>query len=231
MAFVAFAMQQTDALVAVSGMLRKRTLLNLDASPVVVTTIGTLETVPASSDAVASGFNSPPEPSFDVSDLAGVSAPLGLFDPLGFSAGAGEGRVRFFREVELKHGRVAMLAAVGFLVGENFHPLFGGDIDVPSYIAFQETPLQPAWPVVVLLIAIAEIFSCFSFQSPFGGELWTIRADHEPGNLGFDPLNLKPSSAAELKLMQTKELNNGRTAMIAIAGMVAQELATGQKLL
>ena len=27
--------------------------------------------------------------------------------------------------------------------------------------------------------------------------------------------------------MQTKELNNGRVAMIAIAGMVAQELATG----
>ena len=30
--------------------------------------------------------------------------------------------------------------------------------------------------------------------------------------------------------MQTKELNNGRVAMIAIAGMVAQELATGAKL-
>ena len=35
-----------------------------------------------------------------------------------------------------------MLASLGFLVGENFHPLFGGDIDVPSYIAFQATPLQ-----------------------------------------------------------------------------------------
>jgi hypothetical protein len=30
--------------------------------------------------------------------------------------------------------------------------------------------------------------------------------------------------------MQTKELNNGRVAMIAVAGMVAQELATGAKL-
>ena len=53
--------------------------------------------------------------------------------------------VRFLREVELKHCRVAMLAALGFLVGENFHPLFGGAIDVPSYIAFQETPLQTFW--------------------------------------------------------------------------------------
>jgi len=30
--------------------------------------------------------------------------------------------------------------------------------------------------------------------------------------------------------MQSKELNNGRLAMIAAAGMIAQELANGQKL-
>ena len=41
---------------------------------------------------------------------------------------------------------------------------------------------------------------------------------------------LKPENAAELKEMQTKELNNGRLAMLAIAGMVAQEAATGGKL-
>ena len=31
-------------------------------------------------------------------------------------------------------------------------------------------------------------------------------------------------------LAQTKEINNGRLAMIAIAGMVGQELSTGSKL-
>lgn len=88
---------------------------------------------------------------------------------------------RFYREVEIKHGRVSMLAAVGFVVQEVFHPLFGGDIDVPSIIAFQETPLQLFWPLVVLFIAVPEIFSVFSFQSPFGGEPWAIRLDHNPG--------------------------------------------------
>ena len=39
-------------------------------------------------------------------------------------------QVKFYREVELKHGRVAMLASLGFLVGEQFHPLFGGQINV-----------------------------------------------------------------------------------------------------
>jgi hypothetical protein len=118
-------------------------------------------------------------------------------------------------------------------VGEQIHPLFGGTIDVPSYIAFQETPLQTFWGAVVLAIAVPEVFSVFSFRTPFkgdGGEKWAIRSDFESGDLGFDPLSLKPTDPAELKEMQTKELNNGRLAMIAAAGMIAQELATGNKL-
>jgi len=162
--------------------------------------------------------------------LPGIAGPLGFFDPLGFTKDKSEGKVRFLREVEVKHARVAMLASLGFFVAEKFHPLFGGKVDVPSYIAFQETPLQTFWPAVVLLISVAEVFSVFSFDTPFGGEPWAISKDHEAGDFGFDPMGLKPTNAAELKEMQTKELNNGRLAMIAIAGMVGQELATGLKL-
>merc|ERR1712087_288153 len=81
------------------------------------------------------------------------------------------------------------------------------------------------WPAVMLAISVLEVFSVFSFNSPFGGEPWSIRSDYESGDLGFDPLGLKPPSAAEYKEMATKELNNGRLAMFAIAGMVGQELA------
>merc|ERR1712193_261930 len=120
----------------------------------------------------------------------------------------------------------------------NFHPLFGGDIDVPAYLAFQQTPLQTFWPAVVFAIAIPEIFSVFSFKTPAlfaekgkeGGMPWEIRSDFTSGDLGFDPLGLKPTDPAELKEMQTKELQNGRLGMIAAAGMIVQELATGQKL-
>merc|ERR1712025_1519160 len=162
--------------------------------------------------------------------LAGISAPLGFFDPLGFSTTVTGGKMLFYREVELKHGRVAMLASLGILVGEQYHPLFGGDIDVPSYMAFQETPLQNFWPAVVAAIAIPEIFSVFQFQDPSKGETWAMKEDHLPGDLGFDPLALKPTDPNKFKDMQSKELNNGRLAMIAAAGMVAQEIATGQKL-
>jgi len=163
--------------------------------------------------------------------MAGVTGPLDFFDPLGFCTDCSEGKLCFYREVELKHGRVAMLASLGFIVGENFHPLFGGNIDVPSYLAFQQTPLQTFWPAVVAAIAIPEVFSVFSFNSPLGGEPWSVRSDRVSGDIGFDPLGLKPEDPKELKEMQTKELNNGRLAMIGAAGMIAQEFVSGTKLL
>jgi len=187
-------------------------------------------------EAVAVEETPPPfQPEAFAKTLPGITAPLGFFDPLGFCANdaenpATEGKIRFYREVEVKHCRVAMLAALGYPLAEVFHPLFGGNIDTPSFTAFQQTPLQTFWPAVVFLIAIPEVFSVFTFQNPVGAQPWTIRTDHSPGDLGWDPLGLKPTNPAELAEMQTKELNNGRLAMIAIAGMIVQEGVTGGKL-
>merc|ERR1712078_10651 len=97
---------------------------------------------------------------------ANVAAKRGAFDPTEVAKTlpgitekpATEGKIRFYREVELKHCRVGMLAAVGFLLGENFHPLWGGNIDTPSYLAFQQTPLQTFWPAVLFVIASIEVF-------------------------------------------------------------------------
>ena len=43
-----------------------------------------------------------------------------------------------YREAEVTHGRVAMLAVLGFLVSESFHPFFGGEIDGPAIYALGE---------------------------------------------------------------------------------------------
>jgi len=55
------------------------------------------------------------------------------------------------------------------------------------------------------------------------------KKDRLPGELGFDPLGLKPKDPAELKTIQTKEINNGRLAMLAVVGILMQELVTQQK--
>jgi Chlorophyll A-B binding protein len=47
--------------------------------------------------------------------------------------------------------------------------------------------------------------------------------------LGFDPLGFKPADAASFNQLATKELNNGRLAMIAAAGFLAQELVSGKE--
>lgn len=163
--------------------------------------------------------------------VPGMNAPLGFFDPLKLSSQVSEQRFKFYQEAEIKHGRVAMLASLGFPIAEQYHPLWGGKIDVPSYIAFQASPLQIFWFDVILFISIFEIFSVFTFNNPFEGfEPWTMKNSHSPGDLNFDPLNLKPTNDEELFKMQTKEINNGRVAMGAIAIMVIQELVTKQKL-
>ena len=103
---------------------------------------------------------------------------MSLFSRSSASRACASSWSRFLFECELKHGRVAMLAAFGFPVAEHFHPLFGGNIDVPSYVAYQQTPLQTFWPVVLLYVGIVEIFSVFTFENPFGkGGFWTLKDD------------------------------------------------------
>lgn len=58
----------------------------------------------------------------------------------------------------------------------------------------------------------------------------TLKEDYFPGDIGFDPLNLKPSDPQEFAEMSTKELQNGRLAMLGFAGMVAQELVNGKEI-
>merc|ERR1719316_2522771 len=88
---------------------------------------------------------------------AGIFEPLGFFDPLGISTNKAPGKLLFFREAELKHGRVCMLASLGFVVQESFHPLFGGDVDIPSIQAFAQEEIALFWPAAAVALAVPEI--------------------------------------------------------------------------
>merc|ERR1719282_882971 len=64
--------------------------------------------------------------------LPGAVAPLGDFDPLGFTKDLSVQEIRRYREAEVTHGRVAMLATLGYLVAEPFHPFFNGLVTGPA---------------------------------------------------------------------------------------------------
>jgi hypothetical protein len=54
---------------------------------------------------------------------------------------------------------------------------------------------------------------------------------YHPGDLGFDPFGLKPDDAEEVFTMQTKELQNGRVAILVAAGFLAQELVNRKEII
>jgi len=132
-----------------------------------------------------------------------------------------------------------MLAAVGFIVGENIEdfPLFGGIVSGPAITQFQQLP-RGFWEALVLAIGIAESYRvAVGWANPTGTGFNQLKSEEEytMGELNFDPLGYlageeakasSPEEFAETLLsLKNKELNNGRLAMIAIAGFVAQEFA------
>jgi light-harvesting complex I chlorophyll a/b binding protein 1 len=173
--------------------------------------------------------------------LPGISAPFDqpFFDPLNLSKGAKIRDVRRWRESEIVHGRVAMLAALGFIVGEQLEdfPAFlnaDGHITGPAIYQFQQVEARGAvfWEPLLLAIGLAESYRvALGWATPTGTGFNSLKDDYEMGNLGFDPLGLGPKDdPVAWKEMQTKELNNGRLAMIAIAAFTVEELISHQEI-
>jgi len=155
---------------------------------------------------------------FSPEDMAGVSAPLGFWDPAGFAKD--EESVAQYRRAEIKHGRVCMSSSLGMLVADKFHPIFDnwneGEFVSSMQSHFSETAVKNFWPAFWIMTA--------------GHELATTFADYdgkEEFDYGFDPLNLTPDDPEKALEYKTMELNHGRWAMFCAAGIIAQELVTG----
>eukprot|EP00180_Rhodochaete_pulchella_P004683 Plantae.Rhodophyta-Rhodochaete_pulchella.ctg9275.p1 GENE.Plantae.Rhodophyta-Rhodochaete_pulchella.ctg9275~~Plantae.Rhodophyta-Rhodochaete_pulchella.ctg9275.p1 ORF type:complete len:241 (-),score=46.69 Plantae.Rhodophyta-Rhodochaete_pulchella.ctg9275:530-1177(-) len=137
------------------------------------------------------------------------------FDPLGISDYVD---VRFLREAELKHGRVCMLACLGFVVQELY--TFGGSyfpkmLSVEAHDFYMKTG---GMSQMLLFIAAFEALSYYKIKQMMDGK-------GEPGDYSFDPLGLG-KDPSKLRDYQIKELNNGRLAMLGIAGMIHSEWVT-----
>ena len=118
-----------------------------------------------------------------------------------------------------------MLASAGFLVQEKFHPLFSGD----GGPAIDQIPQLPVWLWGVMTIGIGacEVQRISVGFQPLDPETKkaasALKPSYVAGDLGFDPLGLKPEDPTEFRLMQEKELVHARLGMIAAAGFLAQE--------
>jgi len=152
----------------------------------------------------------------------GVQAPVGLWDPLGLSADGNMETFKRRRETEIKHGRISMLATMGYITPELtgklpgfLSPSSGLTFDsIPNGLgAVSKVPLL-GWVQIVLYCAVCEVSGISS-----RGE--------NPGQFNFKP----PLLTSDDPQMTTKRLNaelaNGRLAMMAIIGMFFQDGLTG----
>ena len=146
------------------------------------------------------------------------------FDPLGFAKSRED--LMNYREAEIKHARLAMLAAAGWPLSELFDkkiaialhltPLVDASDRAPSILNGGLGKVNPFYWIAILGAASAiEFYGINKSKS--------TDDSYFPGNLGFDPLGVYPKNEADQKNMQLAEIKNGRLAMIAIFGFAIQE--------
>lgn len=164
------------------------------------------------------------------------------FDPLCLAGeGADETTLNGYREAEIKHGRLAMLAAVGWPVSESLQPklaellgkpdllVAGQDAAnerVPSLLNGGLDQISPAFFALGILFSAAIEFLALQWGSK------VEEGEYQPGDLGFDPLGLYRGKEESVRYdLRLKELNNGRLAMIAITWYAFEEFVTGRSVL
>jgi hypothetical protein len=145
------------------------------------------------------------------------------FDPLGISEFID---IKWLRESELKHGRAAMLATVGFIVQEF--------VSLPGYPVVADATQAPAVvgpsPMLQIVFGLG-ILEWWSNKGNVTMENMFSDPKRVPGNLGFDPMGFsKGKSAEQMADLELKEIKNGRLAMLAIGGMIHHNWVTGEPL-
>jgi len=135
------------------------------------------------------------------------------FDPLEFADTPDA--LAWYREAEIKHARLAMLAAFGWPLSEltNFGGLLNGDGRAPSILNGGLGEVSPAY--WALCVAAAIFWEGKGLDKQFGK-----KADYLPGMLGVDPLGMDSPAFREAEIL------NGRVAMVAITAFALEEAIT-----
>jgi Chlorophyll A-B binding protein len=151
----------------------------------------------------------------------GAQAPLGFFDPLGLVADGDQDKFDRLRYVEIKHGRICMLAVVGYLVTEAGIRLPGA-IDY-SGKTFADIPGGFGALTTIAPAGIAQIVAFIGFLEL--GVMKDITGGEFVGDFRNDFIDFGwDSFDAETKLQKRAiELNQGRAAQMGILALMVHE--------
>lgn len=148
--------------------------------------------------------------------VVGVTAPVGYFDPLGLSVGKSDEIMAAYREAELKHGRVAMAACLGwYITAAGVHPAFQSTLSSNPLEAAQQLPMV-GWLQFVLGCGAIEWLA----------EQIKDRPGYVPGDVLGASYWVDDSDEGWVDY-QNREINNGRLAMVAFMGILVQTLLYG----
>lgn len=145
-------------------------------------------------------------------DAIGAQAPLGFWDPLGLLTNADEARFERLRTVEVKHGRISMLAILGHIVTSAGVRLpgeiaFGVPFTaVKSGLAALDTIPKEGIAQLILFIGLIEV--------GFG-----LRKD----DIEAAQLNASGWDQETIDKKLAIELNNGRAAQMGILALMVHE--------
>lgn len=157
------------------------------------------------------------------------------FDPLGLSSDPDS--LRWNQQAELVHCRWAMLGAAGIFIPEFLTKI--GILNTPSWYTAGEqeyfTDTTTLFIVELIFIGWAEgrrwadILKpgCVNTDPIFPNNKLTGTDVGYPGGLWFDPLGWGSGSPEKIKELRTKEIKNGRLAMLAVMGAWFQHIYTG----
>lgn len=128
--------------------------------------------------------------------------------------------LRDYREAEIRHGRLAMLAAILWPLQEIIDRLFMPNLFGETTLIYGGVtlPFVPLFMVLVmLLLGYLDIYAA-SIKENDAGDAFL------PGECFWDPLSILEGAPDWMKRnMQQRELNNGRMAMLAVLSYIIQE--------
>merc|ERR1719201_3274047 len=150
--------------------------------------------------------------------LDGMVGDVG-FDPMGLSTPQ---NIKWMREAELKHGRICMLAWIGW-VAVDLGVKFPG-AKYASLSSFKAATVEFGVPLLkqnvgyemLLLFLWVGTFETIGFTQIYN---MMDGDDREAGDFGFDPLGLLAGNEEQYK---TAELTHGRAAMLAFSAVATQ---------